>query len=58
MIIACGKDRNYAIWNINTHIKIKYALSGYTGVISFCHFVKIGKNNIVFTGSYDNTIRI
>ena len=58
MIIACGKDRSCEIWNINTHKEIKYTLSGHTGVISACHFVKNGKNDIVITGSYDNTIRV
>ena len=58
MIIACGKDRSCEIWNIDTHKEIKYTLSGHTGVISACHFVKNGKNDIVITGSYDNTIRI
>ena len=58
MIIACGKDRSCEIWNINTHKEIKYTLSGHTGVISSCHFVKNGKNDTVITGSYDNTIRV
>lgn len=58
MIIACGKDRSCQIWNMDTHKEIKYTLSGHTGIISSCRFVKNGKNDIVITASYDNTIRI
>ena len=57
-IIACGKDRSCEIWDIDTHKEIRYTLSGHTGIISSCKFVKNGKNDIVVTGSYDNTIRI
>ena len=57
-IMACGKDRSCEIWDIDTHKEIRYTLSGHTGVISACKFIKNGKNNRVITGSYDNTIRI
>ena len=57
-IIACGKDRSCEIWDIDNHKEIRYTLSGHTGIISSCKFVQNGKNDIVVTGSYDNTIRI
>ena len=57
-ILACGKDRSSEIWDMDTHKKINYTLSGHKGVISSCKFVKNEKNDVVITGSYDTTIKI
>lgn len=57
-ILACGKDRSSEIWNVDTHKEIKYTLSGHRGVISSCKFIKNNENNLVITGSYDNTIKL
>lgn len=57
-IAACGKDRSCEVWKLNTHDKIDYTLTGHSGIISSCVFIKNNKNNIIVTGSYDNKIRI
>ena len=54
-IVACGKDRTAQVWKIDTHEEIDYTLSGHKNVISCTDFVN---DNMVVTGSYDNTIRI
>ncbi len=58
LIVACGKDRTAEIWNPKVLHEIKYTLAGHRGIISACNFVKNGNNNIVITGSYDNTMRV
>ena len=58
LLVACGKDRTAEIWNPKVLNEIKFTLAGHRGVISACNFIRNGKNDIVVTGSYDNTVRI
>lgn len=54
-IIACGRDRNAKIWEINNHDRIEYILCGHTGSISSALFAFEDK---VVTGAYDCQIKI